>query len=325
MRLGLVLSGGGAKGAFEAGVAAALEEAGLRPAILSGTSAGALNAAGLAAGFDAAQLAELWTSTTDRDVYVVRRDLARLLRFDQLLGADATSLFERVLESIGWTWLLDTAPLRATLTAALGGETVPVRPDVVLTVSAVEVASGEVVRFTSAAPPTHRADPRFRVVDVGVDHLLASAAIPLLFKPGSVDAATYWDGGIVANTPLAPALAYEPDAVIVVTTSTLRRPAPEPTSLAQALSLLLDNLLRYSLVSDLARAETVNALCAAAPEAVPSKRVVDFLVIEPTDVELPGSAFLRFDPAQAARLIAIGHELGAAAIADWQTQGRLPT
>ncbi|MBA2730333.1 MAG: patatin-like phospholipase family protein, partial [Euzebyaceae bacterium] len=47
MKLGLVLSGGGSRGAFEAGVIAAVEEAGLRPAVVSGTSAGALNAAGM--------------------------------------------------------------------------------------------------------------------------------------------------------------------------------------------------------------------------------------------------------------------------------------
>jgi len=68
MRLGLVLAGGGSKGAFEAGVVAAMERRGLVADVLSGTSAGALNAAGLAAGFDAARLGDIWRQVGSADV-----------------------------------------------------------------------------------------------------------------------------------------------------------------------------------------------------------------------------------------------------------------
>lgn len=319
MRLGLVLSGGGAKGSFEAGVVAAMEDAGLRPDVVSGTSAGALNAAGIAAGFDAERLADLWTSVGDADVFRLRRDVWRLPRLRGLL--EGGGLAGRLLAAKGWTWFLDQAPLRATLVAALGGERVPVRDDLVVLVSAVEKATGELVRFTSRAPPPHRDSPRYRVVDLDVDHLVASAAIPLVFRPGRVEGVDFWDGGIVANTPLAPVLAYEPDTVIVVTTATRVRPAPKPAHLGEALSLLIDNVLAHSLHNDLARAGALNELARAAPAATPA-RTVTFLVVEPEGLDLGEG--LRFDPRQAARNIELGREAGRRALAGWRRAGQLP-
>ncbi|MEX2619505.1 MAG: patatin-like phospholipase family protein [Egibacteraceae bacterium] len=319
MRLGLVLSGGGAKGSFEAGVVAAIEDAGLRPDVVSGTSAGALNTAAIAAGFDAARLAELWTSIGDADVFRLRRDVWRMPRLQELLAGG--NLAGRLLATVGWTWFLDNAPLRDTLVDALGGARVPVRTDLVAMVSAVVQATGELVRFTSARPPPHRNSSRFRVVDLDVDHLVASAAIPLVFRPGRVDGVDFWDGGIVANTPLAPVLAYEPDTVIVVTTATRQRPAPTPANLGEALSLLIDNVLAHSLHNDLARAEVLNELAHAAPSAT-TAREVTFLVVEPEGLDLGEG--LRFDPRQAARNIAMGREAGRRALADWRRAGQLP-
>lgn len=320
MKLGLVLSGGGALGAFEAGVVAAIEDAGLRPDVLSGTSAGALNAAGLAAGFDAARLAEVWTSTSTAEVYRLRRDVLELLRFGELFRR-GVPLAQRLLAGIGWSWLFDTAPLRATLLDAFGGEVVPLADDRPLVVSAVEVATGGLVRFATRAP--QRPSRAFRVVDdLTVDHLLASASIPIAFKPGTVGETAYWDGGIVANTPLAPALAYEPDVVIIVTTSTVVRPAPPPRSFGDAISLLVDTLLAHSLAADLARAEAVNAACRAG--AMPERKVVDFLQIGPQGLDLGRRGLLEFDPGKAARYVALGHQVGAEALKAWQAEGRLP-
>lgn len=319
MRLGLVLSGGGAKASFEAGVLAAIEDADLHPQVVSGTSAGALNAAGIAAGFDADRLAELWVSMRDGDVFRLRRDGWRLPRLRGLLHRG--NVAGRLLATVGWTWYLDTAPLRRSLVDALGGERVPVRDGLIMAVSAVETATGELVRFTNTPPPPHRTSPRYRVVDLHVDHLMASAAIPLAFRPGRVDGTDYWDGGIVANTPLAPALAYEPDTVIVVTTATRERPAQPPDHLGAALSLLIDNILRHSLLNDLARAQALNQLARAAPAATDAREVT-FLLIEPTGLDLGEG--LRFNPGQAERNIVLGRELGERALAGWQQAGQLP-
>jgi NTE family protein len=312
MKLGLVLSGGGANGAFTAGVVGALEEAGIAPTVLSGTSAGALNAAGMAVGMDAATLADLWTSIDGRDVFRARRDVHRLLRPQGWLSGG--NVAERLLEGVGWNWLLETAPLRRTLVRMLGGERLEVRPDRTLAVSAVEMGSGELVRFASAPPPPHRMSARFRVTELTVDHLMASAAIPLAFRPAELDGELWWDGGLVANTPLAPALAYEPDAVIVVTTSTRERPSPPPETLGQSLSLLIDNVLAHSLHADLERAKVINELCRVAPERT-DRREVSLLVVEATGLDLGSS--LDFDPELAQRRLELGVRAGRRALAGW--------
>lgn len=318
MSVGLVLSGGGARGAFEAGVVAAVEDAGIEISVVSGTSAGAVNAAGLAAGFSADRLAALWASLSDAQVYRQRWDLWNLVRPAGLVGSGSWS--ERLLRTVGWTWLWDWQPLRRTLTRIFGGEQVPVTGRVPLVVSSVQVTGGDLVRFASARPPR----PRDDVVETGitVDHLIASAAIPLLFRPGHVGGDPYWDGGIVANTPLAPALSWLPDAVVVVTTTTLRRPAPVPRSLAQAVTLLVDTVQRFTLEADLALAEQVNRrVRAGRGAAADDRREVDILLIEPLGRDLGDG--LRFDPGQARRNFALGRAVGAEALQNWRREGRL--
>lgn len=300
-----MLAGGGAAGAFEAGVIEAVEAHGLAPTILSGTSAGALNAAGLAHGLDAAALAELWRTTQSADVYRLRRDVWRLPRPHGLLSG--SGLWDRLLNAIGWSHLFSTSPLRQTLVDALGGEHVDVTPGIALAVSSVEVGTGELVRFVNELPPPARRTSRYREVAVGVDHLMASAAIPLLFPPGPVADTAFWDAGLVANTPLAPALAYEPDLAIVVTTATRVRPAPKPASLAQALSLVLDNVLANSLASDIARAREINRLLAEEGGDT-AKRPVDLTVVEPTGEDLGDS--LDFSREAAEHRLAVGRRIG---------------
>jgi NTE family protein len=313
MRLGLVLSGGGANGAFEAGVVAAIEEAGLEPTILSGTSAGALNAAAMAHGLDADRLADVWRAVRSRDVYRLRRDVWTAIRPRGWLTGG--NLAERALDGVGWSHLLDTTPLRATIEDVLGGERIHVREGMVLAVSAVEKATGRLVRFASELPPAHRRTRQYQEVAPGVEHLLASAAIPLAFAPASLDGRHWWDGGIVANTPLAPAMAYEPDAVIVVTTATRERPAPRPESLGDAIGLLIDNILAFSLQSDLKQARLVNELCRLDPERT-DRREVDLLVIEPTGLDLGGP--LDFGAELAERRLRAGLDVGRRELSAWR-------
>ena len=329
MGIGLVLSGGGARGAFEAGVVAAMEDFGLDIDVVSGTSAGALNAAGLAAGFSAERLGALWASLSDTDVYRQRRDLWRLVRLRGLLSQG--SLSERLLRSVGWTWLWEWSPLRRTLVDIFDGERIGVTGNVPLVVSAVQVTTGKLIRYASAAPPRPRKD--VVVTDLTVDHLIASAAIPLLFRPGRVAGKSYWDGGVVANTPLAPALSWLPDAVVVVTTATLDRPAPEPETLADSIALLVDTVQAFTLAADLAMVEQVNraARAAAQPAGITGsapvdgrqdggdRRVVKVLLIDPRELDLGDG--LHFDPGQARRLFELGREVGRKRLQEWDQAG----
>ncbi len=327
--LALVLSGGGAPAVyFGAGVVQALEEAGERPTILSGVSAGAINACALGAGMDAGTLAKMWCNIGWTDIYRPRFDVWRALNVGGLLRP-TTNIVEYALGAIGWTWLLDTAPARRTLTSYLGGAEIAPPAGTTVVVSAVDENTGDVVRFCSELPPERRRDPQFRQVDLTVDHVLASAAVPLLFPPGrdrglspapAIDGApddhALVDAGLVANTPLAPAMRYEPDRVIVVSGAGVTRPAPTPDSLGAAIALLVDNVAHFALYSDIDHANTVNRLVRAAPGAT-VKRDVPILVIEPTDLGFSLNGFLHFTAAQARTVMEYGREQAGKALAGW--------
>lgn len=322
MKIAMVLSGGGARGAFEAGVIEAFEREGIVPEILTGTSAGAINATAMAVGMPAAELTSLWCGLRSRDVYRVRLDVPRLLRPLELLGGirgnllDPPSLAIKLLEAVGWTWLLDPSPLRELLQSHIGEGPIHVLEDKVLTVVAVEAVTGKLVRFTNS-PPVQSADPRYETVDLTLDHVLASAAIPVLFKPVKIGNGVYWDGGLGANTPLGAAVGHKPDVCFVVATGAVDRMAAAPKSLSESISLLVDDLLRSSLVKDLEHAERINDLVRAM-DGHSRYKTIDFRLIAPP----PGGAgvheFLDFDQAQASVLIQQGREAGWAAIREFE-------
>ena len=270
--LGLVLSGGGARGAFQVGVYERLLEDprfAARPAVLSGTSAGGINAALIAAGKSPREMLQFWKSIADDPPVTASaaffgsalRTLARL-SFEEAVRWLGTSLplrtflhrvknhrslrpgsvlalwveflltarFElvsRFLEGIREPFVVDTAPLRARLVDVFGGERVPNR-GVRLALNTVDAHSGRVVRFVTApAPVTRSAD--YIVVDaITVDMVLASASIPLLFPPVRVGPHLLWDGGLLVNTPLAPAVALGAEEIVTVLVTEPPEPLPGP-------------------------------------------------------------------------------------------------
>lgn len=319
----MVLSGGGARGAFEAGVIEAFEQAGIVPEILAGTSAGAINATAMAIGMPAAELTTLWCGLRSRDVYRVRLDAPRLLRPLALLANARQNLFDppslaiKMLEAVGWTWILDTSPLRELLREQLGCEEIRIQGGKVLTVVAVEAVTGNLVRFTNR-PPADSTDPRFATVaPMTVDHVLASAAIPVLFRPVEIGDGMYWDGGLGANTPLGAAVGHKPDVCFVVATGAMDRMAVRPRSLSESISLLVDDLLRSSLVKDLEHAERINDLVRALGGETKYKEI-DFRLIAPPAVGAGVHEFLDFEQAQASVLIQQGREAGWTAIKEFE-------
>ncbi|HZA51385.1 MAG TPA: patatin-like phospholipase family protein [Myxococcaceae bacterium] len=237
MKTGLVLGGGGARGAYEAGVLAFLRDE-LEPGlgrrlgldVLSGTSVGAINACFLASsadepGIQGRVLTERWRSLKIGEVLRIGvGDVARLL--GEFLGrsprttdgqgglVDPTGIRKIVLEAVRW------GSIRRNLqSGAVSG----------LAVSATHVASGRTVTFVQrkerGAPPwTH--DRHFVVerTAIGPRHVLASAAIPMLFPAVRVGRSLYVDGGLRLSVPLAPALRLGAERVIVVS---LRSAGPE--------------------------------------------------------------------------------------------------
>ena len=180
--LALVLSGGGAKGAWEAGAAVALIEHGVPVRLVAGSSAGALTAAMLADGrLD--RLQAIWGSLSREQVYALRPGVL----FAGLLPGWLTLL---ALDHAGS--LLDPAPLRELIAATLDFDRVRASPRRLLVVT------------TDLA---RRAPRVFDNATVSVDALMAAAAVPGAFPPVSVDGALLVDGGLTGRAPVLEALA----------------------------------------------------------------------------------------------------------------------
>ena len=242
-RTGIVLGGGGARGAFEAGVLQGIVEAlGLRerdPApfsVFSGTSVGAINATFLAShahrgDMAVSQLVERW--------HTLR--LARHLRLDVAgflgLGAgrrggprprfghhilDPEALEALVTDGVDWPHLRSNVQSGRVHS---------------LVVAALHIGSGRSTMFAELAPDADfhpSGDPRrrHRPGPIGPDHVLASAAIPMIFPARRIGMEYYCDGGIRFNTPIAPAIRCGAGRVVIV--SLLRQPTDENASVALA-------------------------------------------------------------------------------------------
>jgi NTE family protein len=191
-RLGVVFAGGGAKAAYEAGLGLVLHERGVVPAAIAGTSAGAINAALLAAG-EAERLAELWRTIRREDVFAYRAPVVLGGFLPGWLG------FRLLARSRG---LLDPAPLRATLARHVDLERVRAAPIAVLVV-ATDLVSGTAERFDNAT--------------LTLDALVASATVPGLFPPVAAGDRLLVDGGVVQRAPVLELLAAHPlDRLLVV-------------------------------------------------------------------------------------------------------------
>jgi predicted acylesterase/phospholipase RssA len=256
------------------------------PVAISGTSAGGINAALLAAGKSPDEMRQFWRDIAADPPVVVNaalfedalRTVADLTTVDSLdafgggpalrrflqraqnhvpprLGSMLallteyllTSRFDLVARFLGGlrhSALVDTSRLRARLADALGGETVPER-EARCAINTVDVRTGAVVRYVTAATPLTR-EPDYHIVPaITVDMVLASASIPLLFPPISVGANLLWDGGLLVNTPLAPVVALGAEEIVtVLVTQSPGGASPKPLgSLGEAVERTVDALL----------------------------------------------------------------------------------
>lgn len=214
-RTAIILSGGGARGAYEVGVLSYVfdEFTRLRGSpppvdIICGTSVGAINGCFLAAHLmdpvlGMRRLVELWSEL----------QLSRVLGFGvrQIVGLPRLAL-GGIGEGNG---VFDVRPMAELVQREISWRSVSRnlrrRRLRALCISTTEISNGRTVVFMQTSPdsviPAH-APPRtlFRADHIGPQHALASAAIPLLFPPVRIDDELYLDGGLRQNTPISPAL-----------------------------------------------------------------------------------------------------------------------
>lgn len=128
-----------------------------------------------------------------------------------------TSRFDLVsslLEGIEAPSLVDTTRFRERLAQLFGSERVPARRR--LAINTVDLNTGRVVRYVNGPVPAVPNSEYVVVPAISVDMLMASCSIPLLFNPVPIGARLLWDGGLLVNTPLAPAVALGADQIITV-------------------------------------------------------------------------------------------------------------
>ena len=303
-QLALALGGGGARAAYQAGVlrGIASQFPEFRAPLLTGVSAGAINVAHLANHTGPFRekiddLARLWES----------------LRFDDVFSIEAASLIWRVTRiglrlSVGMppgiaraNSMVDTKPLRRFLFRSLNIETedlsgieknIAAGQLSAAALTALNYDTGESVTFIQGKAIEDWERPLRKGVKtrLNVEHVMASAALPLLFSPIRIGDEWYGDGGIRLVAPLSPAVHLGADRLLVISTHfefpphcKLRKKAEGPPSPAVVLGALYDAVFLDQLDHDALQIERINNLLGKLqPQDRRGLREIETVVIRPS-------------------------------------------
>jgi NTE family protein len=295
----LVLSGGGARGAYQVGVLKAIaewlpEDAPCPFEVLVGTSAGALNAAAIGARAHSLReavesLEEVWSN----------------FRVEQVMQAGSLTMLRSGLHwmvsllSAGWIAkpprsLFDTSPLHRLLARVVPLDQIPAQIAAgrlhALAVATTSYTTGQAVAFydgTDDIQDWHRVRRAGRRRRIDLDVLMASAAIPFIFPASSIDGNHYGDGAMRQLAPLSPAVHLGANRVLVIGTRGNAAATPPTGSITQAppspahlLGFVLDSLFTDGLSIDLERLNQINRLIVAAGHT--EHRPIRATVIQPS-------------------------------------------
>jgi NTE family protein len=289
--LGLVLTGGGARSAYQVGVLKGVAELVRRGSacpfpIITGTSAGAVSAIALAS--DAAHFR--------RSVYAIER-VWRDFRVHHVFKADAVSMLRSglhwMLAFITGGWLVhpphslfDNTPLWDLLREQLDFDGIPrslyKKHLQGIGVCATCYADADSVTFyasAAAVEPWERVFRKGARVQLTLDHLMASLSIPFLFRPVRLHDQYFGDGAMRQTSPLSPAIHLGANRLFIIgvndpapTDTGPKRPAAEP-SFGQMFGFMLDSLFMDTLNADLERIRRSNE---------GSSHRVEFLLMTPS-------------------------------------------
>jgi NTE family protein len=322
---GLVLPGGGARGAYQVGVlkalAAVMNSDRLPFPVIAGISVGAINAAAVAQRADdfggaVERLERLWSSMRAGDV------------FDIELGRIQT-LFARKFRPVA---LFDNAPLGALIRREL-------QPDGLhaavesgslrgLAITASNYNTGEATTFVQAGgdvPGWYHHRRNCVRTAIGVEHLLASSALPMLFPAQRVGDSFYVDGSLRMTAPLSPVINLGADRILVIGVRhdaiVRARSVGDVPGLGEVGGYTLESIFSEHLNADLERMRQINALLDRIPpwrRRRTGRRRVQVMVVRPSqDVRIIAARFLTELPRHV--------RLFLRAVGGWGNEWRLPS
>ena len=274
-KIGLVLPGGGARGAYQVGVLKAINE--IKPdsnpfSIISGTSAGAINASLLASRSESFKeavelLSGVWSNFRTNKVY--RTDTATMLKssLQWLLTISSGGILVKNPKS-----LLDNSPLRHLLEEAINIQDIQNNIDKAnldaFAITAAGYSSKKSVTFFQSERDDIDWERFLRVgvkTDIAIDHLMASIALPLIFPAVKINNEYFGDGAMRQATPLSPAIRLGAEKLLIITTD-LKSHKNHLTdnqiypSIGEVGGYMLDALFTGGLLSDLERLDRINQI-----------------------------------------------------------------
>jgi NTE family protein len=302
--LAVVLTGGGARGAYQVGVLRYLARRypELSIPVVTGVSAGAINAAMLAQHHGTLpqaveEMAALWKELTPERVF--RVDMPALLG---RIGQWGLQLASAGIIDARPRGLVDTDPLGEMLTEALKpveGKLTGIDYNLhrgtlrAIALGTTSYTTGQTVIWVQGGDAKSWERPERRSVHtaLGVEHVMASAALPFLFPAVQIGEHWYGDGGVRSTAPIAPALHLGAHKILTISTS--HRPAsfeeadlPEVVGYpppAQVLGVLYDAVFLDAVDQDVSRMQRINQLLSRIPRKKrDGLRIVDLLVIRPS-------------------------------------------
>jgi NTE family protein len=205
-KMGLVLQGGGALGAYEYGAVTRLVELGWQPVAVTGVSIGAITAAAVAGARDGdicRSLRQLWDAITLKELPFWPPQNQALF---SLFGNPKFWRFRSDYFNVSqWTSVCDVTPMRETLAFLCDFDRLNDAKNMRMAVTATNVVTGNQVIFSNYVgndDARHYVTPRVSQVRLTPEHILASGSLPPGFPMTVIDGIPYWDGGIFDNTPI---------------------------------------------------------------------------------------------------------------------------
>ena len=303
-KLGLVLPGGGARGAYQVGVLKAISniQGSIEKSpfdVISGTSAGAINASMICSEIEnfhqsVMKLENIWGNFSTNQIYRTEKLFMLRQSFHWLLTLISGGVLTKNPRS-----LLDNQPLRDLLRNTVDFKSINRNiysgQLCALIVTAASYERKKSVSFFTTSTSVenwHKVGRSSRKTEINVDHLMASVALPLIFPAVRIDGEYYGDGAMRQETPLSPAIRLGATNLLIISTESPKDNDINPSekdypNFSEIGGYILDGFFSGSLYSDLERLDRINQIISLSNNQkvqtnTKEMKHINYLVISPS-------------------------------------------